>query len=123
MVNRIAKWDGRAWHALPGPAGIGTDNTIHALAVHDDGDGPALYAGGTFVTAGGTISLHLARWLGCVVDDPPNADLNGDGVVDGADLGLLLSAWGPCDGCVADLNGDGLVNGADLGLLLNAWGS
>jgi hypothetical protein len=24
------------------------------------------------------------------------ADLNGDGVVDGADLGILLGAWGPC---------------------------
>ena len=52
------------------------------------------------------------------------ADLNGDGVVDGADLGLLLGAWGPCPpgGCPADLNGDGVVDGADLGLLLGAWG-
>ncbi len=46
-------------------------------------------------------------------------DLDGDGIVDGADLGLLLSAWnttGP-----GDLNGDGIVDGADLGLLLSAW--
>ncbi len=47
-------------------------------------------------------------------------DLNGDGVVDGADLGLLLNSWGG-DG-VADLNGDGVVDGADLGILLNNWG-
>ena len=48
------------------------------------------------------------------------ADLNGDGSVTGADLGLLLSNWGnPGQG---DLNGDGTVNGADLGLLLSAWG-
>jgi len=47
-------------------------------------------------------------------------DLNGDGVVDGADLGLLLGQWGT-DG-LADLNGDGVVDGADLGLLLGAWG-
>jgi len=47
-------------------------------------------------------------------------DLNGDGVVDGADLGLLLGEWGgPGAG---DLNGDGTVDGADLGLLLGAWG-
>jgi len=52
----------------------------------------------------------------------PAADLNGDGVVDGADLGILLSSWGPCDGCAADLNGDGVVDGADLGILLSAWG-
>ena len=37
-------------------------------------------------------------------------DLNGDGIVDGADMGLLLSSWGsPYDG-------------ADLGQLLSSWG-
>lgn len=47
------------------------------------------------------------------------ADLNGDGVVDGADLGLLLADFGgPGAG---DLNGDGIVNGADLGLMLVEW--
>ena len=47
------------------------------------------------------------------------ADLNGDGVVDGADLGQLLANWGgPGAG---DLNGDGSVDGADLGLLLSEW--
>ncbi|MFO0874063.1 MAG: LamG-like jellyroll fold domain-containing protein [Phycisphaerales bacterium] len=49
------------------------------------------------------------------------ADLNGDGVVDGADLGTLLGAWG-ASGPVGDLNGDGFVDGSDLGLLLGAWG-
>lgn len=48
-------------------------------------------------------------------------DLNGDGIVNGGDLGLLLGSWGPCRGCPADLNGDGLVNGADIGLLLGFW--
>ncbi|MCA9286360.1 MAG: aryl-sulfate sulfotransferase [Phycisphaerales bacterium] len=55
---------------------------------------------------------------------PP--DFNGDEHVDGADLGLLLAAWGDCEQgvyCPADLNNDGTVNGADLGLLLAAWGS
>lgn len=46
-------------------------------------------------------------------------DLNDDGVVDGADLGLLLGNWdGPGLG---DLDGDGVVTGGDLGLLLGAW--
>ena len=48
-------------------------------------------------------------------------DFNGDGDVNGADLGLLLGAWGPCPGCPEDLNGDGVVSGADIGLLLVAW--
>lgn len=65
---------------------------------------------------------------GCIEDDCDDctptipADLNGNGVVNGADLGFMLAAWGPCAGCPADLNGDGVVNGADLGLLLAAWG-
>ena len=46
-------------------------------------------------------------------------DLNGDGQVNGADLGLMLAAWGTSG--PGDLNSDGVVNGADLGLLLAAW--
>jgi alpha-tubulin suppressor-like RCC1 family protein len=57
----------------------------------------------------------------------PN-DIDGDGCTNGADLGIILSAWGT-DGLIpdtdpqqnADLNGDGVVNGADLGLLLEDW--
>ena len=48
------------------------------------------------------------------------ADINSSGVVDGADLGLLLVGWG---GDAPDLNLDGSVDGSDLGLLLSAWGS
>ncbi|HMN95598.1 MAG TPA: hypothetical protein PKC43_05170 [Phycisphaerales bacterium] len=51
------------------------------------------------------------------------ADLNGDGVVNGADVGALLSAWGTAGFSDADLNHDGIVNGSDLGLLLSLWGN
>lgn len=72
-------------------------------------------------------SDHLAF----VVDVRPAADsptipgdLNGDGIVDVADLLLLLGAWGPCAGesCPADLNDDGTVDVADLLILLGNWG-
>lgn len=50
-------------------------------------------------------------------------DLNGDGIVDVADLLILLSAWGACVGdCPADLNGDGVVDVADMLILLANWG-
>ena len=49
-------------------------------------------------------------------------DLDGSGVVDGADLGGLLGAWGT-PGSPADLDGDGTVGGADLGVLLGNWGT
>lgn len=56
---------------------------------------------------------------------PCVGDINGDGSVDAADLGLLVGAWGACGGggCPADLNGDGRVDAADLGLLVGAWGA
>jgi probable HAF family extracellular repeat protein len=49
------------------------------------------------------------------------ADLNCDTLVNGADLGILLLAWGACSGCPADLDSSGEIDGADLGLLLLAW--
>ena len=67
-------------------------------------------------------SLSNDSWRVTLVITPPCAgDLNGDGTVSGADLGLFLGSWGdsPCD---ADINGDGVCNGADLGVLLGAWG-
>ena len=54
--------------------------------------------------------------------EPSIADLNGDGIVNGADLGLLLVVWGECPDCAADFDGDGRVNGSDLGFLLGVWG-
>ena len=47
-------------------------------------------------------------------------DINGDGEVNGADLGMMLSFWGS-DDAASDLNGDGIVSGEDLGLLLAQW--
>jgi len=49
------------------------------------------------------------------------ADLNCDGVVNGADLGILLGAWGRSEGA-PDIDGSGAVDGGDLGLLLGDWG-
>ena len=52
---------------------------------------------------------------------PPNpADQNRDGVVNGADLAIVLSAWGQA-GPGGDVNGDGTVNGSDLAIVLGSW--
>ena len=45
-------------------------------------------------------------------------DLDGDGLVNGADLGFLLGAWGTD---AADLDGDGTTDGSDFGLLLSLF--
>ncbi|MBL9148575.1 MAG: S8 family serine peptidase [Phycisphaerae bacterium] len=52
------------------------------------------------------------------------ADLSLDGTVGGADLGIILGAWGACGDCAscfADLNGDCQVDGQDLAIVLGAW--
>jgi hypothetical protein len=36
----------------------------------------------------------------------------------------MLGAWGACSGaCPADLDGDNVVGGSDLGSMLGAWGA
>lgn len=50
-------------------------------------------------------------------------DLNHDGTVNGADLAIVFSSWGPCSGaCPADIDGSGRVDGDDLALVLGNWG-
>ena len=48
-------------------------------------------------------------------------DLNDDGIVNAADLAMLLAEWGSSNGS-ADINGDGIVNAADLAIMLANWG-
>ena len=49
-------------------------------------------------------------------------DINGDGVVDTADLGLFIGAFGS-NNPVYDFNGDGVVDTADLGILNAQFGN
>jgi hypothetical protein len=55
---------------------------------------------------------------------PAPGDLDGNGIVDGADLSILLGSWGICppqETCPADIDRDGVVDGADLSILLGDW--
>lgn len=54
--------------------------------------------------------------------DLDRGDLNMDGVIDGADFGLLLTWWGAINYPIGDLNHDGIINGTDLGKMLSNWG-
>ncbi|MCB9839067.1 MAG: hypothetical protein H6813_06985 [Phycisphaeraceae bacterium] len=54
------------------------------------------------------------------VDSLCPADLNGDGVVDTADLGILLGLFGGSG--LGDFNLDGVIDTADLGVLLGGYG-
>ena len=50
-----------------------------------------------------------------------DGDLNGDGLVDGGDMGLLFLAWGFNPGNPADFNQDDWVDGGDLGIVILNW--
>ena len=50
------------------------------------------------------------------------ADFNGDGIANGYDIGIMMSAWCPCGDCPQDLSGDGIVDSQDLGLLFSLKG-
>jgi hypothetical protein len=93
------------------------------------GDGTGGYVGGSTAA----LRFDLASFagdqfvvIGGGTPPPPTcpADLDGDHVVGGSDLGTMLGAWGQCNGpCPADLDHDGIVGGSDLGGMLGAWGA
>lgn len=64
-------------------------------------------------------STPAFRFASAPVNTNPS-DLNEDGVVDGADLGQLLTIWGITNP-VLDIDADGVVGGAELGALLTRW--
>ena len=60
-------------------------------------------------------------WVDCINETAAPTtpgDLNGDGKVDAADLGAVLSGWGTP---VGDVNGDGTTNASDLAAVLANW--
>jgi hypothetical protein len=117
-MNRMAKWNGTSWEQWGGGANGTVFNAITIAG--DPGVGDALILGGQFTAIGADTRNRIAAFEGCpeVVSVP--GDLDGDGVVNGADLSILLSAWGSADP-TADIDGDGSVGAADLSVLLGNW--
>jgi hypothetical protein len=63
-VNNIARWNGTSWSDVGGGVTGDASAAVNALAVLDDGSGPALYAGGWFTNAGGVPVSNVAKWNG-----------------------------------------------------------
>ncbi len=149
----IARWDGSEWVGL----GSGVASTyypvpvVHDLAVHDDGSGqgPALYAGGLFSTAGGVAANGIARWdgsqwsplgsgmVGSTLFEPvvyalavfedaagqaPALFAGGDFKSAGPFSSTGIARWGCAVSAFGDLTGDGTVDQSDLVTLLKSWG-
>ena len=80
--------DGGAYHSVA----LTHDGRIVTWGRDDFGQVHFSPHGDSFVaiSANGNHSIALYDGTTCL------SDLNGDGIVNGADLGLLLGAWGPC---------------------------
>jgi trimeric autotransporter adhesin len=72
--NRLARWDGTAWHNLSSGVNSGA---VYALAWDDDSLYHSLYAGGLFVTVGGKPSVGIGRWRLAAIWDGEGGDNNG----------------------------------------------
>ncbi len=64
----------------------------------------------------GTVTVNENMQVECI------ADLNGDMIVDTADLGILIGIFGTTSP-LADLNNDNIVDTADLGILIGVFGT
>ena len=106
----------------PMPAGFGFEDVSNGGVTGKD-----VYMGEfTGADGGGEGNLSAAKVVIIPGEDCGGScpgDFNGDGQVDGADIGSLVAAWGSCADCAEDLNGDGQVDGADVGLFVSLWGA
>jgi len=92
------------------PAGTAlTANTRFRFSISDNPDNSTTEAG---------IDDFSITAITC--ENPCIGDLDANAVVNGADLGMLLSQWGTAGS--GDLDGNGTVSGSDLGQLLARWG-
>ena len=60
QLRDVASFDGTSWMAF----GAGFDGAVQALEVHDDGQGPALFAGVPDFELGTQTTVYLHRWNG-----------------------------------------------------------
>lgn len=60
----IARWNGVSWQPVGDVATSLASPQVYAMVAFDDGNGPALYAGGTFSSIGGVPAVNIAKWNG-----------------------------------------------------------
>ncbi len=127
--------DGCIFSSNPGPSTVFAASLLplELNASSFCGSGPAPFAGNVIevtpscVTQFCTDSDGNGLADGCECSQNPGlpscclGDIYSDKVVNGGDLGVLLSQWGQ-SGVAGDLDGDGSVTGGDLGALLANWG-
>ena len=97
-----------------------TGGVLLSAGIVYDSDGDGMFSFDSELAGDGDESYNVIMYIGADTGSCP--DLNGDTVIDTADLGILLGQFGTA-GASADLNCDGVVDTADLGLLLGQFGA
>jgi hypothetical protein len=132
-THSIARWDGTQWRPLAENGTDGVAGTVAALAVFDDGTGPALYVGGSFSAAGGQPAANIAKWdgahwhaVGSGVRGSVQAMavlrlhgkrslwVGGSFAAAGELPAVGLAEWVACPSCVADWNDSDTVTTDDF---------
>jgi glucose/arabinose dehydrogenase len=103
--------------------GVATDVREHVSEIFTGG---LFYAGASAFAQDAQGELYILNYgSGQVIKLVPAfaiGDLNADGQVDTADLGILIGAFGTNDNA-ADINADCIVDTADLGILIGNFGN
>jgi len=60
----LYKWENGTWVKIDGVFDANFNPELRAMAVHDDGSGPALYVGGYFASVNGIQAENIVRWDG-----------------------------------------------------------
>lgn len=123
IVNYITHTSSGKANAIADWAALGNaaEFTIQWTAPPADAGEIGFYAAGAAINNGTSNSNDDVYTTTELRQAAGPGDLNGDGAIDTADLGALISAFGTADP-VADINNDDIVDIADLGILIGAFG-
>ncbi len=115
---------GRSWGDLDDLGGWGCDISLRALIEWSaDCNNDGIVDKGQILRGQLPDADNNGVPDGCETATCIDADIYRDFNVNGADLGIMLSQWGPDTPLTeSDLNADGAVDGVDLGILLSFWG-
>jgi hypothetical protein len=96
-----------------------TGGVLLSTSIVYDKDGDGMFSFNSELAGDGDEAYNVVLYVGA--NTGACADINGDGVIDTADLGSVIGQFGTSGGA-ADINCDGIVDTADLGALIGAFG-